>query len=164
MEVIPPHDFGGLDRRASTGPLGRLTAVLRVRHGSARQIRYKGPMSRFMPPLAVLRASAWFCLALIAFLSLIPREMEARTGLLGEVEHLIAYAGTAGLLRLSYPSWAGWRVVVAFFVYACCLELLQGFVSGREPGLNGALASGAGAIIGVIAATLIGRRAQQKAN
>ena len=118
-------------------------------------------MSRFMPPLAVLRALAWFCLTLIAFLSLIPREMEARTGLPGEVEHLIAYAGTAGLLRLSYPSWAGWRMVAALLVYAVCLELLQGFVSGREPGLSGALASGAGAILGAIAAALIDRRAQQ---
>jgi hypothetical protein len=43
-----------------------------------------------------------------------------------------------------------------------CLELLQGLVAGREPGLNGALASGAGAILGAIAAALIGRRAQQK--
>ena len=121
-------------------------------------------MSRFMPPLAVLRASAWFCVALIAFLSLIPREMGARTGLPGEAEHLIAYAGTAGLFRLGYPSWAGWRIVAALFVYACCLELLQGFVSGREPGLNGALASGAGAVLGAIAAALIARQAQQKAN
>lgn len=121
-------------------------------------------MSRFMPPLAVLRASAWFCVGLIAFLSLMPREMEARTGLPGEVEHLIAYAGTAGLFRLGYLSWAGWRIAAALFVYAGCLELLQGFVSGREPGLNGALASGAGAILGAIAATLIGRRTQQKAN
>ena len=115
-----------------------LTCAAWLRAGKT---RYKGPMSRFMPPLAVLRACAWFCVGLIAFLSLMPREMEARTGLPGEVEHLIAYADTAGLLRLGYLSWAGWRIAAALFVY-----------------------SGAGAILGAIAATLIGRRTQQKAN
>jgi VanZ family protein len=136
---------------------GRLTCAAWLRAGKT---RYKGQMSRFMPPPSVLRACAWFCVALIAVLSLIPDEMEARTGLPGKVEHLISYAGTAGLLRLGYPSWVGWRIVAALFVYAGCLEVLQGFVPGRSPSLDGALASGAGAILGAIAAAWRGRRGQ----
>ena len=163
MEVISHLDLGDLDSRPSTGPLGRLTTVLRVRHGSARARRATRPYESLHAPA---RGASRVCVVLrwADCLSLMPPEMEARTGLPGEVEHLIAYAGTAGLLRLGYLSWAGWRIAAALFVYAGCLELHQGFVSGREPGLNGALASGAGAILGAIAATLIGRRTQQKAN
>ena len=113
-------------------------------------------MSRFLPPLWMLRASAWFCVALIAVLSLIPHEAEVRTALPSKVEHVIAYASTAGLLRLAYPSWAGWRTVAALVAYGICLEGLQGFVSGRSPGIGDALASGAGAVLGATGAALIG--------
>ena len=116
---------------------------------------YKHPMSRFTPAVSVLRVFAWFCVALIAVLSLIPHEMEVRTGLHGLIEHMIAYAGTAGLFRLAYLSWAGWRIAVVLFMYAGCLEVLQTFVPGRHPGLDGVLASGAGAVIG---AALVGFR------
>ncbi len=115
-------------------------------------------MSRFIPPLWALRAGAWFCVALIGYLSLIPHEIEVRTGLPGEIEHVIAYAGTAGLFRLAYPSWAGWRIVVALSVYAACLEGLQSFVAGRSPGVEGALVSGAGAVLGALGAALISGR------
>ena len=115
-------------------------------------------MSRFIPPLWVLRAGAWFCVALIGFLSVIPHEVEVRTGLPGGIEHVIAYAGTAGLLRLAYPSWAGGRIVAALFVYAVCLEGVQSFVPGRHPSVDGALAGGVGAVLGAVGATLISRR------
>ena len=112
-------------------------------------------MSRFLPPLWMLRTAAWFCVALIAVLSLMPHEAEVRTSLPGGVEHVIAYAGTAGLLRLAYPSWGGWRVVAALVVYGICLEGLQSFVPGRSAGAEGALASGAGAVLGATCAALI---------
>ena len=115
----------------------------------------QGEMSHFLPPLWMLRASAWFCVALIAVLSLIPHEAEVRTALPSKVEHVIAYAGTAGLLRLAYPSWAGWRTVAALVAYGICLEGLQGFASGRSPGIGDALASGAGAVLGATGAALL---------
>ena len=114
-------------------------------------------MSRLVPPVWALRAGAWFCVALIGLLSLIPHEMETRTALPGVIEHVIAYAGTAGLLRLAYPSWAGWRIVTALLVYAVCLEGLQSFVPGRTPGVQGALAGGVGAVLGALGAVLIHR-------
>jgi VanZ family protein len=115
----------------------------------------QGEMSRFLPPLWMLRASAWFCVALIAVLSLIPHEAEVRTALPSKVEHVIAYAGTAGLLRLAYPSWAGWRTVAVLVVYGISLEGLQGFASGRSPGIGDALASGVGAVLGATGAALL---------
>ncbi len=100
------------------------------------RLALEAPMSRFIPPLWVLRAGAWFCVALIGFLSVIPHEVEVRTGLPGGIEHVIAYAGTAGLLRLAYPSWVGGRIVAALFVYAVCLEGVQSFVPGRNPSVT----------------------------
>jgi VanZ family protein len=120
------------------------------------------PMSRFMPPISILRPCAWSCVLLIALLSLLPtaNEMGARpgTGLPGQIEHMIAYAGTAGLFGLAYPSWAAWRFVTALLVYAVCLEGAQSFVPGRNPSVDGALAGALGAILGAVGATLISRR------
>ncbi len=50
-----------------------------------------------------LRAGAWFCVVLLAYLSLIPGNLQVRTGLSGLLEHLVAYLGTAILFALSYP-------------------------------------------------------------
>ena len=45
------------------------------------------------------RAAAWFCIVLIAILSLVPARLEIRTGWLpGLVEHVLAYMGTAAFL------------------------------------------------------------------
>ena len=50
-----------------------------------------------------LRAGAWFCVVLLAYLSLIPGDLQVRTGLSGLLEHLVAYLGTAMLFALGYP-------------------------------------------------------------
>ena len=109
------------------------------------------PLSSFR---SVLRVLAWLCVALIALLSLIPPQMEVRTGLPGGIEHAIAYAGTAALLRLGYPLWPLWVIAGALFAYSGLLEALQTFVPGRHPGIDGALASGAGAVLGAALASL----------
>ena len=49
-----------------------------------------------------LRAGAWFCIVLLAYLSLISGNLQVRTGLPGLLEHLVAYLGTAVLFALSY--------------------------------------------------------------
>ncbi len=57
--------------------------------------------SRTMATL--LLVASWACVGLITILSLLPHEIaaEVRTGLLGQIEHVIAYAGTAALFVLS---------------------------------------------------------------
>ena len=102
----------------------------------------------------MLRVLAWLCVALIALLSLIPQQMEARTGLPGSIEHAIAYAGTAAFLRLGYPLWPLWVIAGALFAYSGLLVALQAFVPGRHPGIDGALASGTGAVLGAALASL----------
>ncbi len=93
-----------------------------------------------------LRWAAWFCVVLIAYLSLTPVQM--RTPAPAGVEHAIAYAGTAGLMVLAYPSRSVWSIVGLLVVYSGVMELLQNFSPGRYPGLDGVLSSSAGAVVG----------------
>lgn len=104
-----------------------------------------------------LRSSAWACVALIAYLSLIPKEIEVRTGLPGQLEHAFAYGCTGALLWLAYPD-RPWRVVLGLFAYGCALEFLQRFVPGRTSQIIDAAASSFGALLGVLAPWSVQRR------
>jgi VanZ family protein len=95
--------------------------------------------------------------ALLAFLSLVPDDLEVRTGAPGQFEHLAAYIGTAVLFALSYPR-KRVLITVGLFAYAGLLEALQSFSPGRSPSMLDALASGSGAIFGVLVIALFARR------
>jgi VanZ family protein len=108
----------------------------------ATSVRYDQPFSR------VLRLSAWGCVGLIAVLSLLPAQEMVRTSLGGHVEHATAYAGTAALLRLSYPT--RWKqIAAALVIYAGLLELLQNFSPDRHPTVADWLSSSTGALTGI---------------
>jgi VanZ family protein len=91
------------------------------------------------------RLAGWFCVVVLAYLSLVPYDMEVRTTLLPGVEHLIAYAGTAGLITLGYPGQRVLVIAAALILYSAALELLQSFSPGRHPGLDGVVWSALGA-------------------
>jgi hypothetical protein len=115
-----------------------------------------GGDGRVMGHLAsVARVGAWICVAAIAYLSLVPHSMEIRTTLPGGVEHAIAYAGTAALLKLGYSRQPLWVIASALFAYSGVLEVLQTFVHGRHSEVVGALWSGGGALVGAFAAEAI---------
>jgi hypothetical protein len=101
-----------------------------------------------MKRLFALRAAGWLCVGLIAYLSLIPQDMEVRTGLLPGLEHSIAYAGTAGLLVLGYPGQGVWLIIGSLSAYSGLMEVLQSFSPGRHPAISGVLWSSAGAVVG----------------
>jgi hypothetical protein len=71
--------------------------------------------------------------ALIAYLSLIPRSMEVRTSLLLGLEHVLAYSGTAGFMVLAYPGRPTWLIIGALCAYSGLMEFLQIF-SGCDDG------------------------------
>ena len=98
--------------------------------------------------LLAFRCSAWLCVILIAYLSLIPQDMEMRTPAPPGLEHAIAYAGTAGLFVLAYPVQPVWLIMGSLSAYSGLMELLQTFSPGRHPGLDGMLWSSAGAFFG----------------
>jgi hypothetical protein len=103
-------------------------------------------------PTALIRRSAWACVVGIAYLSLVPHSMEIRTPLPGGLEHVIAYAGAAALMKLGYPRRAFWFIATAFFAYSGLMEASQAFVDGRHSEFEGALWSGAGAFSGACTA------------
>lgn len=109
-------------------------------------------MSRKLPlswPLAV-RVAGWLCVCLIVWLSWIPREWEARTGLPGQIEHAVAYAGTAAIFAMAYPGAARWRLAAAFIALAGILEIGQIWVPGRTAQVIDFAASSAGAVAGIL--------------
>jgi VanZ family protein len=100
-------------------------------------------------PVRVLRPVAWGCVILLAVLSLLPAEEMVRTSLGGHIEHAIAYAGTALMIGLGYPTWGWKRMAIALVIYAGVLELLQNFSPGRHPAVLDWLSSSTGVLIGI---------------
>jgi VanZ family protein len=96
-------------------------------------------------------------LILLVYLSLIPHDLEVRTGAPGELEHFIAYLIAAVLFALSYPQK---RVLIAtaLVMSAGLLETLQALSPGRTARLLDLFASGAGTVLGLWAMSLISRR------
>jgi hypothetical protein len=68
--------------------------------------------------LLIFRCSAWFCVFLIAYLSLIPQDLGMRTPAPPGVEHAFAYGATAGLLVLAYPVQSVWLIIGALSAYS----------------------------------------------
>jgi VanZ family protein len=107
---------------------------------------------------AMLRFATWFCIILLAVLSLLPAKDMVRTELPGRLEHFIAYAGSATVTIGGYGDRYGRMGVIGFYwVYAGFLEYLQQFSPGRHPSIWDFCASALGALCGVLAATLFAR-------
>src|SRR3984893_7336026 len=75
----------------------------------------------------------WCCVAILAFLSLLPAQEMVRTGFPGQLEHFVAYAGSAAIAMSGYGlnRKAPW-VIGYFWLCAGILEYLQNFSPGRH--------------------------------
>ncbi len=108
--------------------------------------------------ITACRVLTWCCVFLLAVLSLLPAQDMVRTGVPGELEHLVAYAGSAAIGMAGYgPSRGGVRVIVGFWVYAAVLEYLQHFSPGRHPSFLDFVASAIGGLCGGLAVLLLWR-------
>ena len=106
-----------------------------------------------------IRALTWFCVVLLAVLSLLPAQDMVRTGFPGRVEHIVAYAGSAAIAMVGYGASRGAaQIVGGFWVYAGILEYLQHFSPGRHPAIGDLMASALGAMCGGLVIALIRRR------
>jgi VanZ family protein len=102
------------------------------------------------------RILTWFCVALLAVLSLLPAEKMMRTGLPGGLEHFVAYAGSAATAVAGYDiRWGIARIIGCFWLYAGLLEYLQHFSPGRHPSIADFAMSSFGALCGGIGAGLL---------
>ena len=105
-----------------------------------------------------LRLLTWVCIILLAVLSLLPlEEIEAvRTDLPGQIEHIIAYAGSTAIAMAGYGlNRGGARVIGCFWLYAGIVEYLQNFSPGRNPAVVDFAASAFGALCGGVAVVII---------
>jgi len=81
-----------------------------------------------------------------------------RTDLPGQVEHIIAYAGSTAVAMAGYGLNRGAaRIIGGFWLYAATLEYLQNFSPGRNPALVDFAASAFGALCGGVAVVLLWR-------
>jgi len=107
-----------------------------------------------------LRFLTGVCVVLLAVLSLTPLEeiQSIRTDLPGQVEHIIAYAGSTAIAMAGYGLNRGAaRIIGCFWLYAGVLEYLQNFSPGRNPALVDFAASALGALCGGVAVLLLWR-------
>jgi VanZ family protein len=109
--------------------------------------------------LTSFRFLTWFCVIILAVLSLLPAQDMVRSGVPGQLEHFLAYAGSTALAVAGYGQQRGaMRIIGLFVVYAGALEYLQHFSPGRHPAIADFAASALGALCGGLAASLLARR------
>jgi hypothetical protein len=106
-----------------------------------------------------VRPAAWACAAVITFMSLAPADIIARHGgytdLGSQVEHTIAYAGTALLAATAYRERGVALILFALVACAGALEFLQGYSLGRTPSLADFVFSAAGVLLGIAGSVLL---------
>jgi VanZ family protein len=111
------------------------------------------------PVQTSFRILTWCCAILLAILSLLPAQDIVRTGMPGQLEHFIAYAGSAIIAIAGYGRRRGTvRIVGLFWIYAGILEYLQHFSPGRHPSIADFAASALGTFSGGFAAALLACR------
>ena len=109
------------------------------------------------------RILTWFCVILLAVLSLLPAQDMVRTGIPGELEHFAAYAGSASIAIAGYGRRGAVRIIGLFWIYAGVLEYLQHFSPGRHPSIVDFAASALGAVFGAVVGAFLVRRLRKRA-
>ena len=105
----------------------------------------------------MLRIAAWSCVVLLAVLSLVPGDVQIRTGAPCVLEHVIAYCGTAALFTAAYPT-RRTRIIIGLVGYAGVLELAQLWVPDRLASLFDFAGSSLGVVLGCLLGAFLARR------
>ena len=106
----------------------------------------------------LVRASRWLapvCLAVIVVLSIVPAEQRPHTGMSGNLEHFLAYAGTGVALVSAIRAHRVALATLLLCVLSGGLEIAQIWIPGRSAGLDNWIASSAGALVGSFLAYLL---------
>ena len=109
------------------------------------------------------RILTWCCVILLAVLSLLPAQDMVRTGVPGELEHFVAYAGSASIAIGGYGRRGAAGIIGLFWIYAGILEYLQHFSPGRHPSIVDFAASVFGAFFGGVVGAFLVRRLRKGA-
>ena len=112
-------------------------------------------LDRFRLGGAMLKALAGACCLVIIVLSLLPGNERPHTGFSGNIEHVVAYAGTACFVALALLRRPVAVLVIAFSAASAVFEICQIWIPGRSAGFDNWFASTLGALIGISAARYI---------
>jgi VanZ family protein len=80
-----------------------------------------------------------------------------RTGIPDQLEHFLAYAGSASIAISGYQRLGAVRIIGLYWIYAGVLEYLQHLSTGRHPSIADFAASALGAYFGGLATALLAR-------
>jgi VanZ family protein len=106
---------------------------------------------------AFLKIAGWLCAIAIVVLSLLPQKPQLSVEN-GQLEHVIAYLGTAALLGACYRTPANRRALLLILLAApVVLETAQLLFPGRHAQLIDVAAGIAGTGIGLIVAAVVDR-------
>lgn len=109
-------------------------------------------LSRFQPGRPTLKALAVALWLVITVLSLVPGEERPHTGFSGNVEHFVAYAGTAGITALAFLPPTVPAIMLGFSAASAVFEICQIYIPGRTSGFDNWFASTLGALAGAYVA------------
>ena len=102
------------------------------------------------------RAIGLACVAAIIVLSLLPGYERPHTGASGQIEHAIAYFGTAVFLALGFRTLRDRVAAITLLIgLAAVLEAIQRLIPGRHSQLIDWFASSSGAGLGLFAVFLM---------
>jgi VanZ family protein len=104
------------------------------------------------------RAVGSACVVLLIVLSVLPGDERPHTGSPGQLEHAVAYFGTAVFLAMGYPTVTGRAAVIGRLRgVAAALEMIQLLIPGRHSQFIDWFASSFGAGFGVVSVILVER-------
>jgi VanZ family protein len=130
---------------------GRLSQ--RLRESEINMARQSETEARFVQ---TCRAVGLACVVALIVLSLLPGNERPHTGSPGQLEHIVAYFGTAVFLALGFRTITDRVATVALLVGAAAVfEMIQRLIPGRHSQLIDWFASSLGAGSGVLAVVLI---------
>jgi apolipoprotein N-acyltransferase len=96
----------------------------------------------------LLRVSAWFCLAVIAVITLGPIGLRPQTGLSPQIERFVAFAVVGALFAAAYPRYILFAAIIVLGA-AVMLELLQLLAPSRHGRLFDASVKVGGGVVGL---------------
>jgi len=105
---------------------------------------------------ALLRVSAWSCLAVIALITLAPIGLRPETGLSPQIERFVAFAVVGTLFAAAYPRYILFAALVVLGA-AVMLELLQLLAPSRHGRLFDAGVKVGGGVVGLYAGWIVSR-------
>jgi hypothetical protein len=119
---------------------------------SSRQNEQMMVQVRMFPVL--LRVSAWFCLAVIAVITLSPIGLRPETGLSPQIERFVAFAVVGALFAAAYPRYILFAAIIVLGA-AVMLELLQLLAPSRHGRLFDAGVKVGGGLVGLCAGWIV---------